>query len=365
MDLHEQGEEQTRQQWHSRLARERLDLSVSVDATLADTSSQEDFWTDEHTISELTPRDMTLIPPRLSLQSRMLPAVRTHTPDLSSSIHTDSVASTRAREEQKAADSPNILARLAQRFTSSLAALGGSVRASPMAPAPLTEQSQESFKRHELSATLQGEADSALDRSLGSSSPVIDALPSAHRSIESSPPVRSKQRLAGHTGKIRLQTASPPTGTPDSMDMELPPPPAMSLIHEGVEVREPVEIRLDPSILESEKRTTTASIPRVDVSRRESREELPEDALLSNVSAGSRGMLSGSGVFESGQSDVLVQNPHIKESSVVVVTLTSNPGPVVVQYVSLQPQVGFTIHLTAPAAMSTSFNYVILLGELF
>jgi hypothetical protein len=139
----------------------------------------------------------------------------------------------------------------------------------------------------------------------------------------------------------------------------------MSLIHEGVEVHEPVVVRLDLSLLESEKRTTTASIPRVDVPRRERREELPEDALLSNVGSGSRGMLSGSGMFESGQSDVLVQNPHIRESSIVVVTLTSNPGPVVVQYVSLQPQVGFTIHLTAPAAMKTSFNYVILLGELF
>jgi hypothetical protein len=365
MNLHEQREEQARQQWHSRLARERLDLSESVDATLADTSSQEDFWTDEYTISEPTSRKMTLIPPRLSLQSRMLPAVRSNTSDMPSSIHTDSVASAQGKGEQKAADSPNILTRLAQRFTSSLAALGGSVLAAPMAPTPLTEESQESFKRHGLPATVQGELSPALDRTHSSSSPIIDALPSAHSPVESSPPVRSKQRLAGHTGKIRLQTASLPAVTPDPLQVELPFPPAMSLIHEGVEVHEPVEMRLGLSTLETEKRMTTASIPRVDVSHRERREELPEDAVLSNVGTGSRGMLSGSGMLESGQCDVLVPNTHIRESSVVVVTLTSNPGPVVVQYVSLQPKVGFTIHLTAPAAMRTSFNYVILLGELF
>jgi hypothetical protein len=76
-------------------------------------------------------------------------------------------------------------------------------------------------------------------------------------------------------------------------------------------------------------------------------------------------MLSGSGMFESGQRDVMIPNSHITASSVVVPMLTSNPGPVVVQYVSLHPHIGFTLHLTAPATAKTSFNYIILLGELF
>ena len=59
---------------------------------------------------------------------------------------------------------------------------------------------------------------------------------------------------------------------------------------------------------------------------------------------------AGSGHFEAGQCDVVVADTHIEATSVVLVTLIGNPGPVVVQYVSLLPQEGFTVHLTAPAA---------------
>jgi hypothetical protein len=44
--------------------------------------------------------------------------------------------------------------------------------------------------------------------------------------------------------------------------------------------------------------------------------------------------------------------------------LSSDPGPVVVQYVSLQPGTGFTIHLSAPTKMKTTFNYAVFQGEL-
>jgi hypothetical protein len=118
-----------------------------------------------------------------------------------------------------------------------------------------------------------------------------------------------------------------------------------------------------------ENKAVTASISRVDVPQRADgttgRQERAEGAWPGVVGTTARNMLSGSGMFESGQSDLMVHNTHITESSVVVITLTSNPGPVVVQYVSLHPSVGFTIHLTAPTTMQTSFNYVILLGELF
>ncbi|GER82933.1 hypothetical protein KTAU_15700 [Thermogemmatispora aurantia] len=52
--------------------------------------------------------------------------------------------------------------------------------------------------------------------------------------------------------------------------------------------------------------------------------------------------------------------PAVSEASVVLVTLTGDPGPVVVQYVSLQPGRGFTVHLSAPTQRETPFHYVVL-----
>ncbi len=78
-----------------------------------------------------------------------------------------------------------------------------------------------------------------------------------------------------------------------------------------------------------------------------------------------REKLSGSAVFPQGQAEVTIANSHISPSSVVVVTLTGDPGPVVVQYISLLPEFGFTVHLSAPTPANTPFNYVILMGELF
>jgi len=73
-----------------------------------------------------------------------------------------------------------------------------------------------------------------------------------------------------------------------------------------------------------------------------------------------RTAMSGSGTFESGQSEVAVANEQITPSSVVVVMLAGDPGPVVVQYVSLQPHMGFTVHLSAPTTHKTPFNYMLL-----
>ena len=70
--------------------------------------------------------------------------------------------------------------------------------------------------------------------------------------------------------------------------------------------------------------------------------------------------VAGSGQFERGQCDVAVAHPRVTPASVIVVLLMGNPGPVVVQYVSLDPGRGFTVHLTAPAQHKTPFNYVIL-----
>jgi hypothetical protein len=90
--------------------------------------------------------------------------------------------------------------------------------------------------------------------------------------------------------------------------------------------------------------------------------ESPHEGVVGSKPQGS---LSGSGAFESGQSDATVANSYVTATSVILVTLTSNPGPVVVQYITLQPQAGFTVHLTAPTVTHTTFNYIVLLGELF
>jgi hypothetical protein len=70
--------------------------------------------------------------------------------------------------------------------------------------------------------------------------------------------------------------------------------------------------------------------------------------------------MSGSATFESGQGEVAVANVHVTASSVVAVMLAGDPGPVVVQYVSLRPKTGFTVHLSAPAKNRTPFNYTII-----
>src|SRR5229473_8354753 len=85
------------QQWHARIARKRLDLSTSVEETLAENSFQEDEWLDEldgggEIINSKhesqfdiqtgmgCKKNLALIPPRLSLQSRSLPVVHADTP---------------------------------------------------------------------------------------------------------------------------------------------------------------------------------------------------------------------------------------------------------------------------------------------
>jgi hypothetical protein len=66
----------------------------------------------------------------------------------------------------------------------------------------------------------------------------------------------------------------------------------------------------------------------------------------------------GSGLIAQGQEEVTISCTRVSRRSVVMVMLTSNPGPVVVQYVTLHPHVGFTFHLSAPVGAATHFNYL-------
>jgi hypothetical protein len=91
---------------------------------------------------------------------------------------------------------------------------------------------------------------------------------------------------------------------------------------------------------------------------------IPRTAELKQAYGNREQMLSGSSTFKRGQGEIAVENPHVTPSSVITAMLTGDPGPVVVQYISLRPGVGFTVHLSAPAEKEASFNYVVMPGGL-
>ncbi len=158
-------------------------------------------------------------------------------------------------------------------------------------------------------------------------------------SVEVPQTAQKKQRLAGRTTKVRLQ-AVPKSEKKSS-----------GKILTGADKNEQNTTGgMDAGVNDNAKRSSTYEAG-----------ALIEGQLRSTA----RGALSGSGMFEQGQREVAVFNAHISLASVVVATLLGDPGPVVVKYISLQPQIGFTVHLSAPAESETPFNFVILMGELF
>jgi len=90
---------------------------------------------------------------------------------------------------------------------------------------------------------------------------------------------------------------------------------------------------------------------------------IPRTEELKQAYGNRQHMLSGSRTFKRGQEEIAVENTHVTPSSVITAMLTGDPGPVVVQYISLRPGVGFTVHLSAPAEREASFNYVVIPGE--
>jgi hypothetical protein len=237
--------EPKQKKWSNRVERERQELSVSVAESLADAALQEE-WLDEDDEDgdndAIHAEASSVIPPRLSLQSRQLPALRL--------------------------------------------AIPGIVEGTAV-PTPVKVE------------------------------PASRLLHSA----EAAPSEKASRRLS-HTTKVRLQVApkSSVASTPCQESDILPEP------------------------------TTSLDLSAVKVTARD--QESHESSAI----------LSGNGVIESGQSEIGVTNDRITEQSVVVVMLSGDPGPVVVQYVSLQPRYGFTVHLSAAAVNGTSFNYAILNG---
>jgi len=359
MALREERSERNQQTWHSRLERERQDLSASVEAALVDNSVLEQQWQDESDEQERprpTTGGTTLVPPRLSLQSKMLPAVRSGGFIEAATNSHSAVPSNSAVEQKSPPQNTGMLARLAQRFTSSFAAIGGSTKSGSLQQANPSTSARETISTQDTGEDLP--PTSRMETSKSTEYPdvplvrVIDTAPPTSSVVEAKPPEGGKQRSLKRNGKVRLETAEmhaiPKTPMPPKIEEQ---ETGASML--ASDVREALDRQQES----------------LDADRHENENAVARSSVLEmfngELGVAARGTLSGSGTFESGQGDVTIANERITASSVVLVTLTTNPGPVVVQYISLQPQVGFTVHLTAPVIMHTTFNYVVLLGELF
>ena len=415
MALHDDRNEQAQRKWYSRLARGRLDLSVSVEETLEENASQS--WQEglsEQDSSMHTAHGMSLIPPRLSLQSKLMPAVHSGS-FIESASYAHPALMVNPGEEQKQVSptqNANMLVRFAQRLTSSLAVFGVTLHPEelPELPPPSSEEGRELSRLRDVSL-LPPLPDGGANRLIESTElPIIHTV--THTSVESvvlpvfptrqhgitestiaqartsnsseandtslskavqiseTSSLQSKQRLAGHTAKIRLQNASATAhiaDLPEERRQEMPKANEQA-INAGYKEMDMTSTHLPAmGVWRKETNMSSTRLPAVDAGREEvggTSVHVPAVSVANRTrSALLQKPLSGSGAFEYGQSDVIVTNPAITASSVVLVTLTTNPGPVVVQYISLQPRVGFTVHLTAPTSTRTTFNYIILQGE--
>ena len=167
---------------------------------------------------------------------------------------------------------------------------------------------------------------------------VVDS-PAATDSVAVPQTAQKKRRLAGRTTKVHLQAvpkSEKKSGGKISIEKE--------------KIVRSADGEAQSDVKNSAKRSSKSGDSR-----------LVEGQVKSSALAS----LAGSGIFKHGQREVMVANTHISPSSVVVVTLVGDPGPVVVKYISLQPQIGFTVYLSAQAEAETPFNYVVLRGEVF
>jgi hypothetical protein len=399
---HGEYSEQIPRKWYSRFARERINLSASVEEALIDNTSQEPQWQDDsesddehdgrngqqtqagddqHDTVPYTGYSKALIPPRLSLQSRVLPAL---SPggfvEAATNARAQSFPSTQSevQQEQQSSTTPHgtsLLMRLAQRITSSFSALGGTM------PPEIVGQS-EPLDKHETPDS-SGSENAALPlvhrdtteapmrsrvASEQRSGPIVkSSLRAEENAAELTQSNERKQRL-GRTTRVRLETA----------------PQAQGQVHEQVS---PVEIPMHTQHVQDEFNVTSASqFSEMDLRR--TAEEMTRSRIMAlrvrqekqgttsvhlpavdvdrsknvTVEQAKTGMLLGNGAFECGQQETTILDQRVTDGCMVQLMLLNDPGPVVVHYVSLQPHIGFTAHLTAPAVMQTGFNYVIFAG---
>lgn len=243
----DESDVQDQQGWQTRLARGRRGLSASVEEALANSTLSDDDFDDE---SEMDAEEKALlIRPRLSLQSKPLPAVC-------------------------------------------------------ILPQPKDQ-------------------------------PVIHA-PTVSPDTKGAQPIQKKRRFAGRTTRVELQAIPKQEKKPGRKTKPLAQRAESAQI---VSIEHPHQVK----------------------------EVVTEASAAVQFSHGhtpTREKLSGRGMILKGSSEAIVQNALVTPASVVLVTLLSNPGQVVVQYFTLLPGYGFTVHLSSVVSADTAFNYVVLLGEL-
>lgn len=359
MAWYEDRDTQSKRHWKDRLAQERLNISESVEETMSDISSQEQWSDDEQMYipEDTIPSRAELVPPRLSLQSKVLPSVRpaSFVQSVTAEIAAQEAAA-KAKEEPQKPHSTNILTRFAQRFTSSLAAFGASIQPDTPMWVSSTPNEQDDALSEERQLVPRPKTYAPIEGIQMPLATVVDAIPATPSTV-SPQPVKSKQRLAGHTAKVHLQNA--PASKAPSQPQERD---AHNVSRERWEpIREPltINVRLREKVQEAavSDLPVVATVSHEELHKSSSKRQVKQRATVTTDT--SMAPCFGTGTFESGHSEVMVRNAQTAASSVVHVTLTSNPGPTLVQYVSLHPEVGFTLHLTAPATAKTTFNYVL------
>ncbi|GHO77480.1 hypothetical protein KSD_52510 [Ktedonobacter sp. SOSP1-85] len=358
----------------------------------------------------------TLIPPRISLQSRLAPAFyRSNLGEEPAATQTNvALMALGENGELKASSENNLLTRFARRVTSSLAAIGFYKRSGtppesgdyrntaardttnvvvntisaqetldfPSIPAsfhdgmPTMNEMREAAHiadqmtippLEQMFDTPWNEAFRPLPSSMGSFSASMTSISSSMGSVAVSQTGRGRYRLAGHTTKIHLQAASPVAMAKETLASTQIPlsPTAPRVPIAGTRRKESVSAYMPAVQKGSEKRASE------DVMATHAPGLLPDTPMemmrnsayltaLKPVQTARKTTNAGSGVFESAQRDVTINHEQVSATSTVLVTLTSDPGPVVVHFVTLQPGVGFTVHLTAPASKQATFNYIIL-----
>lgn len=448
---HGEYSEQVPQKWYSRFARERINLSASVEAELIDKTSQEAEWQDDDESSDgydgksgqqaETAHDQhsaaaytagyskALIPPRLSLQSRVLPALYPGGfVEAAASVRSQpSVPEADAQKEAQPSPVPQntgILTRLAQRLTSSLAAFGGAMHPEMVVQSEATDrhEKQDLFGSEHAAQPLAhiDTAETLVPPPITSeqkSIPLVRVIQEAEENTTERVQAAERRQRLGRTTRVRLQTASQMqrqaseqehrqvTHLAETPRQEIPvhmhlqdelintapifPSPDPGLVHE----QEALE-HLRSMVLRAQQDkegTTSAHLPAVDAVDRSNVDDVqqtrpfqyPQTVQYPQTDQKSREMASplatlydeghdmtanpkssldyilGNGAFESGQQEVTVLDQNVMEGCIVQIMLLNDPGPVVVHYVSVQPHIGFTAHLTAPAAMRTAFNYII------
>jgi hypothetical protein len=413
MVLNEAPSEKVLRPWYSRLAQGRRDLSVSIEETLIEIPPlEEGFWSNDQSQATTVPsaeKKEHIFPPRLTLRSRALPGV-------------SSRVLPKKEEDQKSvtAQRPNIWQRLVQSLASSFASLSAifPVIGPNIAPhlvdgiEPVEKETEIAGPSHTVAVGKQSSR--AVERNLSvvtggvttkTNCSTVNAL-SIRQSTSRT--AQARQRLAGRTTRIRLEVVpsakvaqNPIRTTQDSgpkkagvsyRETENRPVAGREREHMRISTASdrystrsaipsirPIQASIYQRSINTDEGVTSQRLPAVE---RSLRRTTGERRISGNLDGGTTSLRLpivekgakrkeepaqawriGQGMFECGQRDVTIVDPSITASSVVSVMLTANPGPVVVQYISLQPRIGFTVHLTAPTTMGAPFNYAILTGK--